>query len=273
MDLDAALASLAADPFADLDVAELSLLVARDEYPDLDITHYLDQIDLLAIQVGPRLRGSLEERVAGLSHFLFDELRFRGNADNYHDPDNSFLNRVLDRKLGLPITLCVLTAAVGSRAGLDLSGVALPAHFILMARDGDQAILLDPFHGGQALAPSDAEALVRQLTGQPFTLTAEWLLPVNAGRLLRRMLTNLKGVYLRQNDFERAARTIGRIRQLAPDDPAERRDLAVCLMQLGRPGPAIDLLNAYLKQSPPAPEAEQAEQLLRRARIEVARWN
>ncbi len=273
MNLDAALACLAADSSADLDAAELSLLIARDEYPDLDVAHYLEQIDLLAVAAGPRLRGSLEERVAGLSHFLFDELRFRGNADDYHDPDNSYLNRVLDRKLGLPITLCVLTAAVGNRAGLTITGVGLPGHFIVLARDGDQAILLDPFHGGQALAPADAVALVKQVTGQPFALTAEWLVPVNASRLVRRMLTNLKGVYLRRNDFTRAARTIGRIRQLDPADPAEQRDLAVCFMQLGRPGPAIDLLDAYLKQTPPAPEAEQAEQLLRRARIEVARWN
>ncbi|MFO0807848.1 MAG: transglutaminase-like domain-containing protein [Gemmataceae bacterium] len=273
MDFDVALSSLAVDPSAQFDAAQLCLLAAKDEYPNLDVAQYLERLDLLAVGAANHVHGTLEERVAGLSHYLFDELRFRGNSQDYYDPDNSFLNRVVDRRLGLPITLSVLTAAVGARAGLAVSGVGLPGHFIVMARDGTEAILFDPFHGGQALTPADAEALVQQVTGQPFTLTPEWLIPVTPARLMRRVLTNLKGVYLRRSDFERAGRTIARLRQLDPSDVSEQRDLAVCLMQTGHPGPAIDLLDEYLKQSPPGPEAEQAEQLLRRARIEVARWN
>jgi regulator of sirC expression with transglutaminase-like and TPR domain len=115
--------------------------------------------------------------------------------------------------------------------------------------------------------------LVQQVTGRPFAVTARDLAPIPTGLLVRRMLTNLKGVYLRQNDFARAARTIARLRQLDPHDPAERRDLGVCLLQTGHAGQAIDLLTDYLAAAPGGPDAEQVEQLLRRARVEVARWN
>jgi regulator of sirC expression with transglutaminase-like and TPR domain len=273
MDLDAALARLSGDPDAPLDAAELALLVARDEYPDLDVGVRFVQLDDLARQARPHLRGDLEARVAGLSRFLFDELRFRGNVQHYYDPDNSFLNRVLDRRLGIPITLSVVTMAVGARAGLEVQGVGLPGHFIVKAVDGGEEVLFDPFHGGQVLSPCDCELLVQQVTGRPFAVTADDLRPIPPGLLVRRMLTNLKGVYLRHGDFVRAARTIGRLCQLVPDDPNEPRDLGVCLLQTGHPGRAIDLLAGYLAAGPAGPDAEQVEQLLRRARAELARWN
>jgi regulator of sirC expression with transglutaminase-like and TPR domain len=273
MDLDAALGSLAADPSAAVDVAELALLLARDEFPDLEVPSYLASLDQLACQAKPHLTGDLEHRVTGLSHFLFDELRFRGNVLNYYDPANSYLNKVLDRKLGLPITLSVVTMAVAGRAGLTVHGIGLPGHFIVKAVESDHEVIFDPFHGGQILSPCDCEQLVQQVTGQPFAATREALEPIPIGLLVRRMLTNLKTVYLKQKDFARAGRTIGRIRQLAPVDPAERRDHGVCLYHSGQPGRAIDLLCGYLEAAPNGPDAEKVADLLTRARAEVARWN
>jgi regulator of sirC expression with transglutaminase-like and TPR domain len=254
-------------------VAELALLVARDEYPDLDVPAYLARLDDLAERARPRLSGGLEERVGGLSQFLFDELRFRGNLQRYHEADNSYLNRVLDRRLGLPITLSVVTMAVGTRAGLTVVGLGLPGHFVVKAVDGDEEVIFDPFHGGQVLTHCDCELLIQQVTGEPFGLTPELLRPIPLALLVRRILTNLKDVYLRLDDFARAARTIARIRQLDRDDPTEQRDLGMCLLQTGHPGPAIDLLASYLATAPAGPDAEQVEQLLRRARAELARWN
>src|SRR5262249_29386942 len=121
--------------------------------------------------------------------------------------------------------------------------------------------------------PCDCEQLVQQVTGQPFTATPEVLQPMALGQLVRRLLTNLKTAYLRQGDFGRAARVSGRLCQIAPDDPAERRDLGVCLLQSGQPGRAIDSLAGYLASAPTGPEAQRVEQLLRQARVEVARWN
>ena len=168
MDLDAALGQLAADPSAPLDVAELALHLARDEYPDLDVADYLGRLADLAHQARAHMGGDLERRVAGLSHFLFDDLRFRGNVQDYYEPDNSYLHSVMDRRLGLPITLSVVTMAVAARAGLTVHGVGLPGHFVVKAVDGAREVIFDPFHGGQILSPCDCEQLVRQVTGQPF---------------------------------------------------------------------------------------------------------
>ncbi len=273
MDLDAALDRLARDPAAPLDAAEVALHLARDEYPDLDVPAYLTRLDDLAAQARPLLAGDLEQRVAALSQFLFDDLRFRGNVQQYYDPDNSYLNRVLDRRVGLPITLSVVTMAVAGRAGLTVHGVGLPGHFVVKAVDRGQEVIFDPFHGGQVLSPCDCELLVQQVTGQPFVATREMLAPLPLALLARRMLTNLKSVYLRRGEFGRAARTIGRLRQLVPEDATEQRDQGVCLLHAGRPGPAIDLLTEYLALAPDGPDADKVERLLARARVEVARWN
>jgi regulator of sirC expression with transglutaminase-like and TPR domain len=274
MHLDAALDRLAADPSAPLDVAELALHLARDEYPDLNVADQLARLAALAGQVRPHLCGDLERRVAGLSQFLFDDHRFRGNVQDYYDPDNSYLNRVLDRRLGLPITLSVVTTAVAARAGLTVHGIGLPGHFVVKAVDGAQEVIFDPFHGGQVLSPCDCELLVQQVTGKPFAVTRVVLQALPLGQLARRLLTNLKTVYLRQGDFIRAIRTIGRLRQLAaPDDANERRDLGICLVHAGQPGRAIDLLTEYLEVTPHGPDADKVGRVLKQAKGEVARWN
>jgi regulator of sirC expression with transglutaminase-like and TPR domain len=277
MDLDAALDRLAADPSAPEDVAVIALLLARDEYPDLDLPADLARLADLACQCQPHLARNvhcdLERRVAGLSHFLFDDLRFRGNVQNYYDPDNSYLNRVLDCRLGLPITLSVVTIAVAARAGLTVHGVGLPGHFVVKAVEDEHEVIFDPFHGGQVLSPCDCELLVQQVTGQPFAATRDALEPVPLGLLLRRLLANLKTVYIRQGDFIRAIRTIGRIRQLAPDDLTERRDMGICFVHAGQPGRAIDLLSDYLEVTPHGPDADKVGRVLNQAKVEVSRWN
>jgi regulator of sirC expression with transglutaminase-like and TPR domain len=275
MDVDAALDRLASDPFASVDVAELALRLAGDEYSGLDVPAYLELLDDLANRARPFIDGTdnLERRVAGLSQFLFDELRFRGNVQDYYDPDNSYLNRVMDRRVGLPITLSVVTMAVAGRAGMMVHGIGLPGHFVAKAVDGGQEVIFDPFHGGQVLTPGECELLVQQVCGQPFAATRETLQALPLGPLVRRMLTNLKTVYLRNGDFARAGRTVGRIRQLVPDDATERRDLGICLLHGGQPGRAIDLLTECLSKDPHGADAEKIEHLLKRAKIEAARWN
>jgi len=273
MDLDRVLADLAADPAAPCDVAEVALWLARDEFPDLDVPATLGTIQEIADQARVFLVGDLEGKVQELSHFLFDDLRFRGNVQDYYEADNSYLNRVLHRRLGIPITLSLITMAIGSRAGLEVVGVGLPGHFITKAIEGGQEVLFDPFHGGHLLTPDECEQLVQQVIGVPFVATPEHFQAVPPGRLLRRLLTNLKGVYLRTEEFAKAARTIGRIRQLVPGEAEEGRDLGVCLLRSGQPGRAIDLLNEYLATSPECDDADKVRQLVEKARGEVARWN
>jgi regulator of sirC expression with transglutaminase-like and TPR domain len=273
MHLDSALALLADNPAAPLDVAELALLIARDEYPHLDVEAELGELAGLAHEVRPRLRGGLTARVEALSRFLFHELGFEGNRRNYYDPRNSYLNEVLARRTGLPITLSVVAIAVGTRAGLDVAGVGLPGHFIARAADRGQEVFFDPFHGGRVLTVEQCEALVEQVVGAPFQATPDALAAVPVGYIAQRMLTNLKGVYLKLGDPVRAARVIGRLVRLCPADTSQRRDLGVALLQSGREGQAIDQLEAYLGSEPPPVDALAVRDLLRQAQAAVARWN
>jgi regulator of sirC expression with transglutaminase-like and TPR domain len=273
MDLDQALDTLARDPQAPLDVAELALWLARDEYPDLDVAAYLSELNAMAHEARTYVRGPLPAQVTGLCRYLFHEMGFRGNAQDYYDPRNSYLNQVLDRRTGIPISLSAVAMAVGARAGLEVVGVGLPGHFVVKAVADREEILFDPFHGGRQLTPEDCELLVQQVTKTPFDATAANLQALPLGWMVVRMLTNLKAVYLRQSDFSRAVRVLERLRQLDPHDPVQQRDLGISLLRAERPGPAIDHLTAYLAAVPDGEDKEAVRALLERARGEVARWN
>jgi regulator of sirC expression with transglutaminase-like and TPR domain len=273
MNLDTALARLAEDPAAPLDLATLSLHLARDEYPDLDVEAYLSELAGMAHEARTYLRGGLEARVTGLCRYLFHEMGFRGNVQEYHDPRNSYLNQVLDRRTGIPITLSAVAIAVGSRAGLEVAGVGLPGHFVAAAHDDGRQLVFDPFHGGRHLTPEQCGILVERVTGRPFEATPEWLRPAPVGRIVERMLNNLRAIYVGAGDYRRVARVLGRLRQLSPDDPLLRRDLGVALVRDGQPGRALGHLTAYLAAAPAAADTEAVRQLLQRARDAVARWN
>lgn len=273
MDLDAVLGRLADDPTESIDVAALALQLARDEYPALNVPAYLAALDELADEVRPALSGGPKSRLARFCRVLFERHGFRGDEAHYYAADNSYLNRVLDRRKGIPLTLSLLAMAVGARAGLEIVGVGLPGHFIAKYRCGQRELLFDPYHGGRALDPDDCEQLVRRVTGEVYELTEADLADTPTGLIVRRLLTNLKGSYLRDEEFARAARVIRRLLQLDPDNPLEKRDLGVCLMRSGRPGAAIDMLEAYLDAHPTAVDGQQVRQLLGLARREVARWN
>ena len=273
MNLDAALALLARDPAAPLDLAELALGLARDEYPGLDVEAYLNELAGMAHEARAHLRGGLEAKLTGLCRYLFHEMGFRGNARDYYDARNSYLNEVLDRRTGIPITLAAVALAVGRRAGLQVEGVGLPGHFVAKAVAGGREVLFDPFHGGRRLTPADCENLVYQVTGMPFKATPATLQAVPVGLIVSRMLTNLKGVYLRREDYPRAIRVTERLRQLHPDDALQRRDLGIGLLHAGEPGRAIDHLTAYLTSFPDAADVKAVRQFLDQARGEVAKWN
>jgi regulator of sirC expression with transglutaminase-like and TPR domain len=273
MNLDAALEELARDPNPPLDLAELALCLARDEYPDLDVEAYLAEIDGMAHEARRYLRGSLEAQVTGLCRYLFHEMGFRGNARDYYDARNSYLNQVLDRRTGIPITLSAVVMAVGGRAGLEVQGVGLPGHFIVKAVQGEREALFDPFHGGRRLSMEACANLVYQVTREPYRVTAEDLAAVPLAAMVTRMLNNLKAVYLKGGDFPRAVRVMERLRQLNPADALQRRDLGTSLLHAGQPGKAIDHLNAYIASVPQAADAEIVRQLLGRARRQVAEWN
>src|SRR5262245_1553578 len=246
MNLDQLLPLLNHHPCAAVDLAEVALLLAQEEYRDVDVPGYLSELTALAYDLKPQLRGPLAARVNALGRFLFHELGFHGNVQDYYDPRNSYFNQVLDRRVGIPITLSLVAMTIGLRAGLTVMGIGLPGHFIACAVDDEQEVFFDPFHGGRLLTPSLCEALVEQVTGARFAATREALAPPSPHSIVVRILSNLKAIYLRMGDFPRAARILHRLCQLLPDEPCEHRDLGAALLYAGRPGPALEHLDAYL---------------------------
>jgi regulator of sirC expression with transglutaminase-like and TPR domain len=273
MNLDAALELLSRNPGAPLDVAELALTLAADEYPHLDVEGWLGEIDAMAQEARRLMRGSASARVHGLCRYLFHEMGFHGNKDNYYDSRNSYLNQVLERRTGIPISLSAITIAVGRRAGLSIEGVGLPGHFIVKATDGPEEILFDPFHGGRVLQRSDCANLVRQVTGEDFAVTDEALAPIALAAMVRRMLNNLKAIYLRAEDYPRSVRVIQRLRQLDPHDPLQHRDLGVCLLHANQPGRALGHLEAYLDAMPTADDADTVRGFIKQVRALLASMN
>ena len=147
---------IAARPEAALDLSEAALLIAREEYPDLDVGLYLARLDGLGSALRERAGGAgMDATLAALNRLLFEDQGFRGNTESYYDPRNSFLNDVLDRRTGIPISLSTVYMEVGRRGGIEMEGVGLPGHFVVRVATPDAPLLVDPFHGGIRLTLDD----------------------------------------------------------------------------------------------------------------------
>ncbi len=207
---------------AGLDPALAALLIARLERPDLDPQPWLARLDDLAARSGAGREAPGRARLDRLRAFLFEEEGFRGNAEHYYDPRNSCLHEVLERRIGIPITLSVLTMEVGRRAGLEIAGIGLPGHFVVGARIGDELVLVDPFGGGRVLDRQEAEAIVSRVAGRPVRLTDAHFARASGAQIAVRMLRNLKAIYAKRRDW---ARTLAAIEGILAVDPAEQAEL------------------------------------------------
>jgi len=258
-------ADLVQRPESEIDLATGALLIAAEEYPQLAVEPYLRRLDLLAERVRDRTCGEPAGLVVlqELGHVLFVEEGFRGNSDAYYDPRNSFLNDVLDRKVGIPITLSVVFLEVGWRVGLPLVGVSFPGHFLV--RYGGEALnlLVDPFAGGQVRFEDEAQHLLDGVYGGMVRLRPEFLQPASTREILFRILTNLKGIYLNARDDRRALATVEQLLVMRPTAAGEFRDRGMLLARAGRPEEAIADLERYLDFAPAAPDATRVRSLIR----------
>ncbi|NIM00560.1 MAG: tetratricopeptide repeat protein [Acidobacteria bacterium] len=240
------------------DMVEAALVIASEEFATLDIEHELQRIRLIAAEGARRVfeENNPFARVDGLRQYMFEDLGFRGDTDNYNDPNNCYLHEVMNRRMGIPLTLSLLFIEVARAAGFRAVGIGLPGHFIARVRWQQRDILADPYHGGVIVSEEDCRELVGRTTGRPSLFRRELLRGATDRQMLSRLLLNLKHIHLERQDYARALGVVERLLMLTPNDPGEIRDRGLLKAHLGRPGAAIADLETYLTRSPKAPDAE-----------------
>ena len=254
-------------PPEQMDLAAAALLIALDEYPELNVSDYLERIDLLAERTSAQLRSDAVERpmeaIESINYQLFEIEGFRGNQEDYYDPRNSFLNDVLDRRTGIPITLSVLYMEVGRRIGLKVEGVGMPGHFIVKCRHNSEEIFIDAFEQGEILLEEGCERKLTQLHGKDFQFNRSCLDAVNHSQILARMLHNLKAIYWNQQNYAKALGVIEKLLLINPTAAAEIRDRGFAHYQLNHLSPAIRDWSRYLELRPGAPDAAEVSKSLK----------
>jgi len=259
-----------------IDLVRAALTIAQTEYPSVATDAYCGRIEQLARRVKrlvPDL-GDPSESIAALNRVLFEEEGFRGNAEDYYDPRNSFLNDVLDRKLGIPITLAVVYMEVARRVGFPLVGVGMPGHFLLKHYDVEgHEILIDPFNRGRILTAQDCQRALDQIYDGQMPLQPEFLMAVSRRQVLVRMLNNLKSIYLSARNFRKALPIVDLILAIYPRSPEDVKQRAMLRWSLGQARGALADLEDYLKMSPEASDADEIRQTAASIRRMMATMN
>lgn len=243
------LAEFAARPDTELDLLTGALLIARDAYPNLDFEAERKRLDALAEPlVALRLASApAREQADAISEYVYQTLGFEGNEEDYYDPRNSYLNQVVERRLGIPITLATVYSEVARRAGVVARGVGFPSHFLVRVEDSrKKAVLIDPFHAGMVLDAVAIRDLWERIGGVPEELDQRWLLPMPVRGVLARMLANLRGVYGKRGDLPALLVVLSRILDLVPDDATTLRERGLVARKLGAPAAARADLVRYL---------------------------
>jgi regulator of sirC expression with transglutaminase-like and TPR domain len=261
-------------PDAAINLARAALLIGAEEEPQLcNVERCLARLEEMGEEARVRVSGGEVSRVAALNQYLFEEQGFEGNQADYYDPRNSMLHQVLERRLGIPITLSIVYTEVGRRAGLKVEGVGLPGHFVVrVSEDDERSVLVDPFFGKE----TDAEECQKRLDviydGQ-VTLGDEHLHTVGTRTILVRVLGNLKAVHIQAQLFRRALAAVERILLLTPHDLEERRDRGMLLAQLNQMPEAIAETQSYLNLAPDAPDADAVREQLKKMQLRSAMLN
>jgi len=235
----------------EIPLAEGALLIAAEEYPALDIPGYLAVLDRLADEARARVPPAAGPAAgaSALCEFLFKEAGFRGNTQYYGDPKNSFLNEVLERRRGIPITLAVVHLEVGWRLRLPMFGVGMPAHFLVGCETKGEPLFVDAFHG-VVLTEAGCGHLFEEMTGGSAPFRKDYLASTPARYVLVRILRNLQGIFLHKEDLDRTAAAVERILLLAPDLVEDIQDLGLIRYRQGKLVEARRLLEQYLRAVP-----------------------
>lgn len=252
-------------PDEQIDLAEAALAIAATEYPGLDSAHWVEKLDRLAarVQAGPAF--SALANVAAINRVLFEEEEFTGNTQEYDDPRNSYLNEVLERKKGIPITLSLIYTEVARRKGVRVAGVGFPGHFLVKHPGPPAEIIVDPFHGGAVLSLADCSALLTEHFGPDTELKPEYFASSTKKQILARMLNNLKGTYYRRCDYAKVLTMIELSLATREDVLTNVRDRGMVYFAMRRYSDAVRELKVYLKLAEGEdPEVQEVLQMVGR---------
>jgi regulator of sirC expression with transglutaminase-like and TPR domain len=259
-----------------IDLLRAALMIARAEYPELKAEPYVARIEALARRVIVQVAdyGDANDTIAALNRVLFDEEGFRGNRDDYYDSRNSFLNDVIDRKLGIPITLSVVYMEVAKRAGLPLFGVGMPGHFLLKHYDPEgRQVLIDVYSRGAIVSSGECQSKLDEIYSGQIELQPEFLVAVSKRQILTRMLNNLKNIYATTRCFRKALPIVDMILAIYPRSPEDVKQRAMLRYTLDDWRGAVDDLDDYLKMSPEASDADEIRETALSIRRGMARLN
>lgn len=253
-------------PDQQIDLARAALYLAQEEYLHFDPAEYLNALETMAMEVRERLPSEPYPLriIKTINQYLFEDLGFSGNADQYYDPRNSYLNQVIDRRTGIPITLSLVYLEIAKRLDFPMVGVGMPGHFLIRPTVGEMQIFVDPFNQGEVMFEADCQERLQQIFNQSVVLRPEFSEAVSPHYILMRILANLKAIYLQQKDLPRALAAIERILLLFPDALMEQRDRGLLYYQTGRWTESVQDLQNYLAQMPLAEDALIVQELLRR---------
>ena len=271
------LREIVSGPDEAINLAEAALLIAGHEYPDLPVSSYLSRMEQLAHSLSMRVGedATALERIAELNQFLFGDLGFAPNSEDYYDPRNSFLNEVLERRTGIPITLSVIYMELGRKIGLPLYGVSFPGHFLVKCSVPEGAVVLDPYSGGISLGLQDLQKRLREVRGGEVSraIIAELLVSASNKEIIVRLLRNLKAIYLRERALAKALPIMDWIVAIVPGEAQEKRDRGMVYQELECPRAALADFEAYLRHSPEWEDAGEIRERIVELRKQVSRLN
>lgn len=257
-----------------IDLIRAALVIARTEYPNLDIETYASRVTDLSRRVASRAPDLSPQRtLKALNEVLFEEMKLRGNRDDYYDPRNSFLNDVFDRGLGIPITLAIVYMEVARSVGFPLSGVGMPGHFLLKHYSNDGELLIDCFDCGHIVTRQDCQSKLDEIYSGEMKLRPEFLHPISRRQILLRMLNNLKTVYLSTRNFRKALAVSDLVLVLYPRSAEDVKQRALLRYSMNLHKLAGEDLDEYLRISPNASDAEEIKQMTLSIRRMLALMN
>ncbi|MBE9030220.1 tetratricopeptide repeat protein [filamentous cyanobacterium LEGE 11480] len=247
-----------------IDLERAALYMAQEAYPTLDMEEYVVALDGMAEEIRARL--PVEDyplrTLKVVNQYLYEELGFKPNQADYYSAKNSFLNDVLDRRTGIPITMSLVYLSLAQRIAFPMVGIGLPGHFLIRPVQNDMEIFVDAFNYGEILFAQDCADLLRKMFGDQLAMQEQFLAPVSNGHFLARMLTNLKAIYAAEANVEGVLAAVERILLIFPEAPIELRDRGMILFRLNRWVEAREDLERYLTVHPVADDRHHVQNVL-----------